>query len=108
MQLTTMLLLVWMHFVADFVFQTDEVALGKSKSNRLLLKHVLIYGIPFLLVGFAYAGVNSAAHFAVDYVTSRVTAELFKQGQRHWFFVVIGFDQAIHMTTLFITYQWMT
>ena len=36
---------------------------------------------------------------------SRSRQALWKKGERHWFFVVIGLDQAIHMTCLFATYE---
>jgi hypothetical protein len=52
-----------------------------------------------------FAVVNSALHFVTDFCTSRATSALWKKDQRHWFFVVIGLDQAIHMTCLFVTYE---
>lgn len=44
---------------------------------------------------------QGALHCGVDYVTSRVNAWLYPRS-RHWFFVGIGFDQALHMTLLFL------
>jgi hypothetical protein len=46
-------------------------------------------------------------HFITDAITSRTTSYLWQKGERHWFFVVIGLDQAIHMTTLFGVYYIM-
>lgn len=31
---------------------------------------------------------------------------VFEGGNRHWFFVAIGFDQLLHYTTLFVTAGW--
>ena len=102
------LLLVWLHFVADFVMQSDRVARGKSSSNLILLQHIILYGIPFcLFFGIKYAVLNSILHFMVDWNTSRATSFLWAHKKVHWFFVVIGLDQALHMSCLFITYAYL-
>lgn len=103
--LIDLLCLVWLHFVADFILQTDKMALNKSKSNRWLLAHSVTYSLPMLFfVGPLYAVVNGAAHIVVDWCTSRVNSKLWQANERHWFFTMIGFDQAIHLTTLAVTY----
>lgn len=104
MNAVILLLLVWVHFIADFVMQSDKVAKGKSGSNKLLLLHVMIYSAFLVPFGLAFAAVNMALHFATDYVSSRATSKLWQAGERHWFFVVIGADQAVHMSCLFLTY----
>jgi membrane-bound metal-dependent hydrolase YbcI (DUF457 family) len=97
--------LIWMHFVADFVFQSDKMALNKSKSNKWLFLHAWVYSIPFAFFGIRFALVTLFFHFVTDYITSRGTSYLWKKEQRHWFFTLIGFDQAVHLTTLLLTYQ---
>ena len=107
MSVTIILSLIWIHFVADFIMQSDRVALNKSRSNSILLQHVAIYGAFLLPFGLVFALVNAGLHFVTDYCTSRATSALWKRNQRHWFFVVIGLDQAIHMTCLFASYVWL-
>lgn len=102
------ILIIWLHFIADFILQSDRVATGKSKSNLILLEHVAIYSLPFMVLGFEYAVANAMLHFVVDWLTSRLTSSLWKRGERHWFFVVIGLDQAIHLTCLIATYELLT
>lgn len=104
MSLQIFLLLVWCHFLADFILQSDDIAKNKSKSNLVLLKHVSLYAVTFMGFGILFAVINGAVHFAVDYFTSRLTGKLWQKGQVHNFFVVIGFDQALHITTLILTY----
>ena len=81
------------------------MALNKSKSNYWLGIHAFTYGLPLLLLGWRWALGNALMHFGVDFFTSRGTAWLWKHEERHWFFVLIGFDQAIHLTLLFWTFN---
>lgn len=102
-----------LHFIADFVFQSDWMAINKSSSFRALLLHVVIYTLTLCTIPLAvtdmsiavpcltWALVNGVIHFVQDAVTSRMTAYLWKKEQRHWFFVVIGLDQLLHYVFLF-------
>ena len=100
-----MIALILTHFVADFIFQTDKMAINKSKSNKWLFFHVFVYSLPLLFWGWKFAAFNAVAHFLVDYVTSRLTTHLWNKNECHWFFVVIGADQALHLTCLFLSYE---
>lgn len=111
--------LIFTHWLADFICQTDSMAKNKSKSNKWLSKHILAYmavlSVFATIAGFHLPGkywmsfvlINGVAHFAIDYCTSRVSSACWARGQVHDFFVVIGFDQALHMSTLYFTYNWL-
>lgn len=103
-----MLLKIWVHFVADFVLQSDWMAMNKSKNSLLgigaMWVHFGIYTVTLVpFFGCRFSIVNGLLHFATDMITSRATSYLWTHQQRHWFFVVIGFDQAIHLTCLLLT-----
>jgi hypothetical protein len=98
-----LILVVWLHFLADFILQTDKVAVNKSSSFWWLTVHAAVYSLPFFLIGWHYALINAGLHWCVDAVTSRIAKYFFTHNQRHWFFVVIGCDQAIHATCLILT-----
>ena len=106
MTLQVLVLLIWTHWFADFILQSDRIAINKSSSNEILLWHVFLYGACFLWVSPLFALVNAGLHFVTDWFTSRATKKLWVAEQRHWFFVVIGLDQAIHMTCLLGTYAY--
>lgn len=102
--MTTLLVIVWTHFFADFVLQTNQMAQNKSTSNYWLSLHVLVYMIPFVVtLGPAFALVNGLLHLLVDWCTSRINSQLWREGKVHYFFVGVGVDQAIHMTCLIVT-----
>jgi hypothetical protein len=46
-------------------------------------------------------------HFVVDGFSSKATSYLWQKEERHWFFVVIGLDQAIHITCLLISFAYI-
>lgn len=95
---------IWIHWLADFVLQSDKMAKNKSTSNKWLLCHASTYtAVLSICFGWQYGLVNGLVHLVVDYCTSRATSALWKKGEVHYFFVVIGFDQAIHITTLLLT-----
>ena len=103
-EIKIVLLLACIHFAGDFLFQTDWMATNKSKKNKALGLHVLVYSAPLLFFGWKYAAINCALHFATDYATSRATSNLWARGDRRNFFVVIGGDQMIHTFCLILTY----
>ena len=134
---TTFVLLMMTHFVGDFVFQSDWMALNKSKSFGALTVHVNAYVAAFLFPMYlsgmpvnrlvSFVVVTWVTHFLTDALTSRATSALwffrldpldgcdppfqtewrYVPGKRHWFFVMIGFDQLIHAVTLMYTYAWL-
>ena len=130
MILLQFVLLLAVHWIADFVLQTHWMASNKSKSNVALGAHVATYtavlfgALPVIFPGsmpsalgaiLTFTVVNGALHFATDYCTSRWTSRLFaawmKDTQRtdhiHNFFVVVGLDQLIHQVTLAATMWWL-
>lgn len=102
-----LLLIIWLHFIADFLLQSDETAQNKSEDMWVLTKHVLVYSLPFLYFGFLYAGINAILHWCVDLFSSMLTKHFHERGKRREFFITIGADQAIHMTCLIVTALFM-
>jgi hypothetical protein len=95
-----LLRLLTVHFMADFVFQTDWMALNKSKRFDALFVHTSAYGLSFILWGWRFALLTFVLHTMQDAITSRMTAALWQRGARHWFFVIIGLDQLLHAYAL--------
>lgn len=118
-----LLALLVAHFIGDFLLQSDWMATQKSKNADALLAHTGIYSLCFLPWGLMFVLLTFLTHTLTDYATSQLTSALwfFRQeaedgcdpplqtrwvyvaGRRHWFFVVIGFDQLIHAATLALT-----
>lgn len=119
------IVMLFVHWLADFKFQSNYMALGKSKAWKPLLLHTSVYSACFLPWGIKFALVTFLLHTLVDYYTSRITSKLWfiELGQqyatnlfdwakvdarkRHWFFTTIGFDQWLHALCLAITSKYL-
>jgi len=99
--------IIFLHFCADFVLQTDKMALNKSSSNMWLGLHCFVYSVPFLVFGLPFALINGILHFIVDYFSSRICKKLWLQERRHDFFVVVGLDQLFHFICLILIYVYL-
>lgn len=117
--------LLFIHFIADFVFQTDWQAKNKSKDFIALITHTSTYSLLFgilLLLSFIVAGIDKFEYYLTvipfisitfiihtiqDYITSRINSFYYKQGpnKAHQFFVSVGFDQFLHFVQLILTYK---
>lgn len=111
------LYLLLAHFVADFICQTDAMAINKSKSNLWLTYHAATYTailglaatalFPLNAAWVKFVAANFVLHWGTDFVTSRITSRLWVANQRHWFFVTIGADQWLHAAALVLTYGYL-
>ena len=116
--------IVVIHFIADFIFQAEEWATNKSKSNFALFKHVTMYTIIWSTAGvFIFSDpfkylifllVTFLAHFTTDYFTSRIVSRKFANNEygspvpNFGAFTIIRFDQVLHYAQLFLTYHLLT
>lgn len=98
------------HWMADFALQTNEQASEKHNNICALLRHVLTYtasmAVFFICLfrdwGIFCALLTGIFHFFIDFITSRITHKLYKENRIHDFFVVIGADQFLHVSQIFI------
>lgn len=102
------------HWLGDYVFQTSKMALGKSKHLKWLSMHVLAYTgvlsvcalVVFpLKIALSYTLINGVLHGITDYFTSKLAAKY--QDNPRIFFPVLGFDQLLHVLTLYVTYLYL-
>ena len=118
------LILMLVHFVADFCLQTSEQAAGKSSSNQALAAHVFFYSVVMaIFYGWQFGVITAAIHSITDWNTSRISSRLWtaveqdrlrvvpdpvkKAEDIHMFFVMIGFDQYLHLVQLVLTYLYL-
>jgi len=98
------IILLTVHWFADFALQTHWQAANKSKNNIALTRHVLVYtacigAASFVIfapwenhtglnwLGFVW--LNFVLHFITDNITSRITSRLF-MGQFDTFQIVVA------------------
>jgi len=115
----TLLIIIFIHFVADFMCQTDKMAQNKSKSNYWLSMHVIVYTAVTMvswIILFAFSMIYVpitafilifAMHWITDYTTSRISSKLYQKGDIHNFFVIVGLDQVLHYIQLFLVYKYL-
>lgn len=107
-------LIIILHFIADFLCQTRNMGNNKSSSNIVLAEHILTYSGVFLVASFItpafgiiFVLVNAFGHAITDWCSSRIGKWFHEQNQLYWFYATLGLDQTIHMLTLILTYEWL-
>lgn len=105
-----------LHWISDFLLQSDDMALNKSKSNKWLTRHIAVYSFLWFVASLFFASATNniwfmlfwpitfVCHWITDYFTSRLNSKLWAEKKTHWFFVSVGFDQILHYIQLFVTY----
>ncbi len=94
------------HWLGDFVLQSDWMARNKSKNWAALTAHVGVYTATLMIgtLSIGYALLNGVLHFGVDAITSRINSRLWADKEVHYFFVGVGADQFVHYACLLGTY----
>jgi len=135
MNLLEIFSLFTIHYIGDFLLQTDEDARGKSTSWKHLLNHTFTYTstwfIAFILIMFGmcyyelythttfmlpfdrriywFIPITFVCHTITDYFTSRWVKKSFDKQDYHNGFAKIGFDQyVLHLPQSFLTYYLLT
>jgi hypothetical protein len=122
------IIVLLVHFFADFIFQSRTMAKNKSKSIYWLTMHVLTYTAATVLgwelflglfkipidVIFKVLELTFVTHLLTDFVTSKASGYCYikmidkENKSDFWefaFWTVIGLDQFIHGLTLILTYK---
>lgn len=122
MTLLEIFAIIIIHWVADFVFQDEKWALGKSKNWKDLLNHTLMYSLIWFTIGififsiqitFIFYLITLILHTITDYFTSRIVSKKFAKNHlgssipNFGAFSIIGFDQVLHYVQLFTTYYYL-
>lgn len=131
MTLTEIFSIIFIHWVADFVFQDEKWATGKSKNWSDLLAHTFTYStiwlIPVIFLfpkdwttyqyvsnSLLFGTVTFITHTITDYFTSRIVSKKFANKEygspipNFGAFTIIGIDQVLHYIQLFTTYYFLT
>jgi hypothetical protein len=111
----TVLIIMVIHYLGDFVLQTHEQSQRKSSENKWLFYHTGSYSLIWLLAAWGlytsiwaallFASVTFVAHTATDWVTSRVGKYFWSSSDYHNGFAVVGFDQILHYVQLLLTHS---
>lgn len=111
--------LLFIHWVGDYLLQSNKMAVMKSQSIKWLTIHVLVYTavllvgvlllIPFHVIPIDHIAtfilINGALHWITDLITSRIALRVVDTPRIYH--PVIGFDQFLHAVALLVTLQWL-
>ena len=114
MKLELIILLLFIHFISDWILQPRVMAKQKSEKISVLLTHGAVLYFSMFVV-FCYQGFSLSwiwvsaiyvvAHLIQDFFLWRVY-KLFrtpavKYWEDYWFYTFIAIDQLIHLSILF-------
>jgi membrane-bound metal-dependent hydrolase YbcI (DUF457 family) len=124
-----LIIILFIHFVADFLFQSRQMGVKKSRNIYWLVAHIYVYSIITFLgwifffnlnlkMSFELISLTVFSHFLTDYITSKISSKFYLKSKKskslkeskyfEWlFWSTIGFDQLIHSITLILTFKYI-
>ena len=122
--MNVILFALFLHFLGDFFLQPREMAMKKSSQWGALIGHCTIIWLTMIPLAvaagaipseaFMFATLNSIIHGAIDrniWKRYKIRAERKGTGFHYWndyiYFLVIGFDQFLHASTMFLLLWWV-
>jgi len=127
MSLPFIFFIIIVHWIGDFVLQSEQEAMNKSHNIFWLLRHTFRYTIfweiallVLIVINFhhpffvyipwsftKFLAITFICHTITDYYTSKLNKKLWEQKRVHDFFVMVGFDQLLHYIQLFLTFKYI-
>lgn len=119
-----LVLICFIHFIADFLLQSRTMALKKSKYPMWLVKHCSIIFLCMLPFGIKFSLLNALIHGLVDWnlwngfslfmkwkTGYRMSENVEILGYKYWedskFYAAIGLDQFLHYATIILLWQFL-
>lgn len=106
-ELKIIILIFWLHFIAEFCTQSVYMSVIKGREFIELLPHCILYSIPFIFIGWKFALIVGLCHMPIDYITFTLTSYYFRKECGKCFYIVFGINQALHMTIIMLIYDWI-
>lgn len=126
-------IILFFHFISDFLLQSRNMGRNKGKNIFWLLTHVTVYSTSIFWLWFCIVGIEQysfytifglyfsifISHFITDFITSKISGYAYlktidrktKNKQKYkWeytFWCTIGFDQFIHAISLILIYNYI-
>ena len=97
--------LVIKHFICDWLLQTEWMAKNKGDNMLALFLHGLVNGVGTFMV-LAFVGFHAAilglildtgSHMSMDRLKTSVNKEMKLDASQSPYWILIGFDQMVHM-----------
>lgn len=116
--------ILFVHWVADFICQSDKMAQNKSSKREWLIYHAFMYTLVFAiaLIIFSFFSLVTVLgylkfvvgvfllHLITDAITSKIVSKKFKNNHlggdipNFGAFTMIGLDQWLHFVQLILVY----
>jgi hypothetical protein len=112
MPVPVVFVLLFIHWIGDFLFQTSAMATQKATSIKWLSIHVTVYTATLLFfsvwlldteIAIQFSLLNGALHWITDFFTSKLMARYLQRPRIYY--PLMGFDQLIHQGCLLYSFH---
>ena len=114
-QISAFFFSVILHFIFDFVFQGSQIGLHKYRLNKFMLTHGLILStaaafpvwvysrsIMYSFLAFIWILIS---HLTIDIVRVELNRKYTKGPSTSLFWKLLGLDQILHVSALFLVFR---